>query len=177
MLIGSQIPDKGGQSLPAEPTLMQDSVISQPGKTMEICPCGSGESFKDCCQPITTKKTKSVSLEQLARARHTAHATHDILFLKTIQNADDGDDSDWNHYQAEMNTMEWLQFNIIASRTDGEIGIVESAVVCKKESSVYRLREQCRYLRREDKWFFYAEEISEIKIICPCNKSHCLGCF
>jgi SEC-C motif domain protein len=45
------------------------------------CPCGSGRSFGDCCEPVLAGKRLPATAEELMRARFTAHVVHDFAFL------------------------------------------------------------------------------------------------
>ena len=45
------------------------------------CPCGSGQSFGLCCEPILTGRTPAPTAEALMRARFTAHVLGDHKFL------------------------------------------------------------------------------------------------
>lgn len=50
-------------------------------ETNQICPCGSGKSFADCCEPIITGTRESETAEELMRARYSAFVTHAIDFI------------------------------------------------------------------------------------------------
>jgi SEC-C motif-containing protein len=48
---------------------------------VDICPCGSGRTFGDCCEPVLAGRLIAATAEQLMRARFTAHVIHDFAFL------------------------------------------------------------------------------------------------
>jgi SEC-C motif-containing protein len=52
-----------------------------PPKRGQPCPCGSGQLFEACCEPILTGQRPAANAEQLMRARFTAHVAHDFKFL------------------------------------------------------------------------------------------------
>src|SRR4051812_12208077 len=45
------------------------------------CPCGSGRSFGDCCEPIFKQQRPAATAEELMRSRFTAHFLRDHLHL------------------------------------------------------------------------------------------------
>jgi SEC-C motif-containing protein len=45
------------------------------------CPCGSGKTFGDCCEPVLKGQRVAATAEELMRARFTAHCVHDFEFL------------------------------------------------------------------------------------------------
>lgn len=48
---------------------------------MSDCPCGSGSSLSDCCQPIIDGNVKADRAESLIRARYTAHTIGAMDFI------------------------------------------------------------------------------------------------
>ncbi|MBL9215017.1 MAG: SEC-C domain-containing protein [Opitutaceae bacterium] len=50
-------------------------------KRGEPCPCGSGQQFEACCEPVLAGTRPAGTAEQLMRARFTAHVTRDYRFL------------------------------------------------------------------------------------------------
>jgi len=46
------------------------------------CPCSSGRTFADCCQPVIQKQRLAQTAEELMRARYSAYATAAVDFLR-----------------------------------------------------------------------------------------------
>jgi len=51
-----------------------------PGKDRP-CPCGTGKTFAQCCEPILARLQPAGSAEQLMRSRFTAHVVRDFEHL------------------------------------------------------------------------------------------------
>ena len=47
----------------------------------DLCPCGSGEHFADCCEPVILGARKAKTPEELMRARYSAYATCHVDFI------------------------------------------------------------------------------------------------
>ena len=45
------------------------------------CPCSSGKSFDQCCEPIISRTRKAATAEALMRSRYTAFATGAIDWI------------------------------------------------------------------------------------------------
>ena len=45
------------------------------------CPCGSGKTFGQCCQPILKQERVAATAEELMRSRFTAHVVLDHRHL------------------------------------------------------------------------------------------------
>ena len=50
-------------------------------KSTDMCPCGSGKTFGECCSPILSGAEKAKTAEALMRARYTAYVVHNIDFI------------------------------------------------------------------------------------------------
>ena len=48
---------------------------------MTDCPCGSGQTLADCCQPIINADQRALTAEALIRARYTAHTLGEMEFI------------------------------------------------------------------------------------------------
>jgi len=48
---------------------------------MSDCPCGSGLSLSECCQPIISADKRAETAEALIRARYTAHTLGDMDYI------------------------------------------------------------------------------------------------
>jgi len=46
-----------------------------------LCPCGSGETFGDCCLAVHRGEREAASAEQLMRARYSAYAVSDLDYV------------------------------------------------------------------------------------------------
>ena len=50
-------------------------------ETKDLCPCGSGKTYSECCESIIKGKAKAKTAEALMRARYTAYEKHEIDFI------------------------------------------------------------------------------------------------
>ena len=44
----------------------------------ELCPCGSGKTYDECCKPIIKGTAPAKTAEALMRSRYTAYVKHEI---------------------------------------------------------------------------------------------------
>jgi SEC-C motif-containing protein len=49
--------------------------------TGKDCPCGSGRSYAECCEPYITGKEKAPTAEALMRSRYSAYVEHEIDYI------------------------------------------------------------------------------------------------
>ncbi len=55
----------------------------------ELCPCGSGKTYSECCEPIIKGKTKAPTAEACMRARYTSYVKHEIDYI--INSCEEGE--------------------------------------------------------------------------------------
>ena len=60
----------------------------------DLCPCGSGKEYGECCEPIIKGTALAASPEALMRSRYTAYAKHEIKWLKDSLEATQRSDFD-----------------------------------------------------------------------------------
>ena len=98
-------------------------------KSLENCPCGSGKSFAQCCEPLLNGTEKAKTAEALMRARYSAYVVHNIDFIintcetgEKIAQIDRKATEDWS------NKSTWHGLKILRTEKGGEQdeeGIVE----------------------------------------------------
>ena len=59
-------------------------------ETKDLCPCGSGKTYAECCEPIIKGTKKAPTAESLMRARYTAYEKQEIDFI--INTCEDSDE-------------------------------------------------------------------------------------
>ena len=47
----------------------------------DLCPCGSGKTYGECCEPIIKRTMKAPSAEACMRARYTSYVKHEIDYI------------------------------------------------------------------------------------------------
>ena len=110
-----------------------------------MCPCESGATFAECCEPILLNPRAAKSAEALMRSRFTAYLQHHVDHLLAT----------WHpksrprvlHLDAQQN---WLGLKIKASTEQ----TVEFVARYKIQGKGYRLHETSRFVFEGDQWFY-----------------------
>lgn len=149
---------------------------------MNSCPCGSGASFADCCEPIISGAQNAETAEQLMRARYSAYTkvATDFIFESTHPDHRKGYDHEGTKTWAEKS--EWQCLEIISTQAGGPkdaTGEVEF-IARFRENGVPRTHHECgHFIRENDCWYFTDGSIVKQKPIiadkvgrndpCPCG--------
>jgi SEC-C motif domain protein len=124
---------------------------------MELCPCGTGKAYAECCQPAIKGERPAQSAEALMRSRYAAYAKveTDYIFETTHPKHREGYDHAGTKEWAE--SAEWQSLEIVstmaggADDTTGEVEFV-ARYTEKGEPRVHH--EVALFKKEKDTWFF-----------------------
>lgn len=116
------------------------------------CPCGSGLSYNNCCQPYHLKAKIAPTAEALMRSRYAAFvvADGDYLFETTHASKRRGNSKD-TYLKSARNT-KWLKLDIVAA----DFNTVEfKAFYLNKKFQTEVLHEKSSFRLENGKWFYF----------------------
>jgi SEC-C motif-containing protein len=123
----------------------------------ELCPCGSGLAFIDCCGRYITNSENPPTAEALMRSRYTAYATGENGYLLNT----------W-HESTRPQALDldplvkWLDLAVTstsAGREKDSNGMVEFKARYKVGGRAYRMHEVSRFVKKNGKWFYVDGEM------------------
>jgi len=124
---------------------------------MELCPCGTGSAYADCCQPVIKGERPAESAEALMRSRYAAYVKveTDYIFETTHPKHREGYDAAGTKEWAE--SAEWLGLEIVSlkggtgSDTTGEVEFIARY----SEKGEPKLHHELALFKKEKgTWFF-----------------------
>ena len=149
---------------------------------MSNCPCGSGESYATCCEPIITGKQPAETAEQLMRARYSAHVKVDVDFLYATTHPDYRENYDHKGTKSWAEKSEWQGLEILGTTAGGSTddeGEVEFMARFRDTEGVRNHHERGQFKRMKNKWPFTEGEMIKSQPIsvtkigrndpCPCG--------
>ena len=116
------------------------------------CPCGSGASFGDCCEPIHHDHRRADTAEALMRSRYTAYVTGAVDHLARS----------W-HPGTRPSTIAtdpqraWQSLEVIATERGRALdagGVVEFVATSTIDGQEHRLHERSRFERVAGAWVY-----------------------
>jgi len=132
------------------------------GVTTELCPCGSGRSYDDCCMPCITGASPAVTPEQLMRSRYTAYVKGACDYLFETTHPDHRANYDHKGTEEWSRNARWLGLEIISA----EGGVGEDTTATVEFIARYRERgierqhhEQGHFLKDGGRWYFTEGEM------------------
>jgi SEC-C motif domain protein len=154
------------------------------------CPCGSGGTFGECCEPLLKQQRSAATAEELMRSRFTAHALRDYAHLHRTylgtarqtyrEEAPEGPQLDWTR----------LVIHTHEPGAKPDTAFVEFTAFYQHEGTEYPMPEKSEFSRVDGVWY-YARTVREgpapVKAgpkvgrndPCPCGSGkkykHCCG--
>ena len=123
------------------------------------CPCGSGNTYAACCEPIIGGARKAVTAEELMRARYTAYSLAEMDFLAASLHPDARADHDPDNAREWAENSEWHGLEIIgtdAGGADDETGTVEFSASYTYDGDTELYHEIAEFVRVDGVWHFRA---------------------
>ncbi len=118
----------------------------------KMCPCNSGSSYFDCCEPYLNGGEVAATAESLMRSRYTAYVICNVGYLlKTWHPSTRPQAID------PATIPEWYGLHIIATEDGAEgddQGIVEFKATSLSVKKTWRLHEVSRFVKEEGQWFY-----------------------
>jgi len=121
------------------------------------CPCGSGNDYTACCEPVITGRKKAETAEQLMRARYSAHEKVEIDFLYESTHPDHRKGYDHKTTRTWAEDSEWHGLEILETVQGGpkdEEGEVTFIARFRDKSGVRSHHERGQFKKRKGNWLF-----------------------
>lgn len=135
----------------------------------QSCPCGSGKSYLECCQPFHQGEP-APSPEALMRSRYAAFVLNLPDYLQTT----------WHHSaRPEALTLEdspnWTSLQILDAHESGDKGKVHFRALYRLGKGWGFLEENSDFIREQGRWYYLRGDTSEGQLKpgrndpCPCG--------
>ena len=131
-------------------------------ENIEVCPCGSGKKYAECCEPIHAGAVKAKTAEALMRARYSAYAVKKIQFLKTSAGPEVQADFDEKACREWAEASTWHGLDILSTDRGGENdeeGYVEFIAYYSANGEAVKHHEHAYFKRIDGVWKFIDGEI------------------
>lgn len=149
-----------------------------------LCPCGSGKNYSDCCEPIIKKTVKAPTAEALMRARYTSYVKQEIDFIiNTCEQSEEIAEIDRQATEDWSKSSTWHGLQILRTEKGGENdeeGIVEfEATYTRKQ--IRDIHHETAYFKKVNgEWVYSVGQLTTKTVVregkkvgrnepCPCG--------
>jgi SEC-C motif-containing protein len=150
----------------------------------ELCPCGSGKKYSECCEPLIKGTVKAATAEILMRARYSAYVKQEIDFI--VKSCEEGEKiaqidrkatEDWSKNST------WHGLKILRTEKGSEDdteGLVEFTATYTRKGIRDIHHELAEFKKIDGEWFYYAGDVKPETVVresrkigrnepCPCG--------
>ena len=122
----------------------------------ELCPCGSGAGFTECCEPIIKGTRESETAEELMRARYSAFVTQAIDFIVVSTHSRTRKEIDLSFIREWSETSTWRGLEILETRqvSENKAYVSFEARFTNQAGEDQRHREKSLFERENGEWKF-----------------------
>ncbi len=121
------------------------------------CPCGSEQTYADCCEPIITGASNAATAEALMRARYTSYTKVEMDFLQASLHPDHTETNDDDGARDWAENSEWHSLEIVSTQDGGpddEQGQVEFIASYTHQGEQQAYHEVAEFDQIDGKWYF-----------------------
>lgn len=146
---------------------------------MTFCPCGSQNTFNDCCAAYLNGIKKPQVPEQLMRSRYTAYSLGRMDYIKQTMKGKALLNFNLSHNQTSSSPVTWINLKIIQSHLQSPIkGYVEFIATYLEGDRLKSIHELSEFDKEGEIWFYVdgvtkPSPISKIarNSLCPCGSN------
>lgn len=150
----------------------------------DLCPCGSGKLYSQCCEPIIKGSQKAPTAESLMRSRYSAYVKHEIDWIveSCVQRPEENEiDLEETRRWSEEST--WQGLKILRTEKGGENdteGIVEFSATYTRGGLKDVHLEQAHFSKKTGQWLYETGKLIPTTVVrdgekvgrndpCPCG--------
>lgn len=126
-------------------------------KKNDLCPCGSGQIYRECCQRFWATQQKPNTAEQLMRSRYTAFVLQKAQYLLDTHHPDFRESNALQTLKKSFKNTQWLGLQILDTQqgqTSDTQGIVEFKAHFKTLGQQQLLHERSSFVKEQGQWFY-----------------------
>lgn len=137
------------------------------------CPCGSGQTYHDCCQPLVEQQQLATSPEALMRSRYSAFCLANTDYLVATHHPDFCSADLALGLKQDQTQWHRLQVIFSCSSQDEQTGIVEFKAYYREGEGLGILHERSNFVKQDGRWYYTDGEFSPASLkrnsACPCG--------
>lgn len=136
---------------------------------MSNCPCSSGKTYSDCCEPFINYSQYPDKPEQLMRSRYSAHVLkNEDYLLKSWHESTRPESLD-----LKDDSTQWMKLKIISASKNKVNFVAYFTQDSLNKEKVYALTEISNFVKDINWQYLDGEEVKTVQLtknmLCPCQ--------
>lgn len=130
----------------------------------QICPCGTGKHYDNCCGAFIEKQNLPATPEELMRSRYTAYSQANIDYIVATMTSPASDDFDKEEARQWATKIAWLKLEVLKSGQDGDKGMVEFRAHYAANGKQHAMHEISEFHLVDGQWFYVDGDLPKHQI-------------
>lgn len=129
---------------------------------MTDCPCGSGKSLSECCEPYIEGDAIPETAEALMRSRYTAYTLGETAYVIKTHDPKTRADLDEDAVREWAEEAEWLGLEVLGTEKGekgDDVGFVEFICAYEERGRARNHHERSEFRRRDGCWYFHEGDV------------------
>ncbi len=126
-----------------------------------LCPCGSGQLFLDCCETIISGKKEAETALKLMRSRYVAFTLANGDYLMRSHTAKTRPEKDRKSIEKWAKSVTWMGLTILdtnAGEASDEFGTVEFKALYLEDGKLQQIHEKSLFQHENQRWVYVSGE-------------------
>ncbi len=120
-----------------------------------LCPCGTGNDYDNCCGLYIEQGLPAPTPESLMRSRYSAFVKKNIPYIASTMRGEAAKDFKLDGLAAWLETVSWLNLQVITSETPLENkGYVSFVASYETPTQKLRLAEKSEFHKIAQRWYY-----------------------
>ncbi|SET46932.1 YchJ family protein [Thalassotalea agarivorans] len=144
------------------------------------CPCGSGETFEQCCQPIIIGNIIAQSPEALMRSRYSAYATQAVEYIYDTYASVSQQGLTLTSLREWAEQANWVKLEVVNAKSTNDTSLyptVEFKAYFLLGDQLHLMHEVSNFIQEQDQWKYLDGKIIQDAMLkrikrndpCPCG--------
>lgn len=129
---------------------------------MNVCPCGTGETYENCCGRYIEGDDVALTAEILMRSRFSAFVKHRFDYIERTCASEMRETFDRADAERGAGAVKWLRLQVLGSSLGGqadETGTVEFSAQYLADGEIRVHRENSAFRRENGIWVYVAGDV------------------
>ena len=121
------------------------------------CPCQSGATYRDCCEPFIRGIKQAETAEQLMRARYAAHTQIEMDFIEKTHDPQSKQEINREETREWAESTNWQGLEIIETKKGGagdDVGLIEFKATYEADDGLKVHHELSEFHKRDGVWYY-----------------------
>jgi SEC-C motif-containing protein len=121
--------------------------------TVDLCPCGHGKPYSECCAPYVTGQALAPTAEALMRSRYTAYCLGQVDYLISTHHPTQRQPGDREHLTRTLLATTWLGLTLLDTH-QGQPADTVGSVEFVARHRAGQIHERSRFQKQKGRWFY-----------------------